>query len=330
MKKIDVYAHMITPRFKDELYKRSPMQSFVRTHEKALSDVETRFRHMDKYEGYVQVITPTGTVPEALKVKDSVFVCQIANDEMAELVSKYPDRFVAAVAALPMNDVNASLKETDRAIKELGMKGVLIYSSINGYPLDRPEYMPLYEKMAAYDLPIWIHPVRGPEVPNYTSEDRDHYLLNSTFGWPYETSLAMARLVFGGVLEKYPGIKFITHHCGGQVPYLEQRIALFYGYGDTPPKVAARRNLKPGKRMEEYFHMFYADTALYGHTPALVLGYSFFGADRLLFASDMPYAGEEGHEVVKTTIDAVDGMTVSGADIKKIYEDNARRLLHLS
>jgi len=326
--KIDIYSHIVTPKFNEALYKVVPRESYMQGRT-ILSDIDSRFRLMDKYDGYKQVLVPSGKPVESLPPQDSVRLAKIANDEMAELVTKYPDRFVAGVATIPMNDMESALRETDRAIKDLKLKGIVISTSVNGKPLDLPEYMPLYEKMARYDLPVWLHPCRGEEVPNYAGEVRDRYMLNGTFGWPYETSLAMGRLVFGGVLERYPGLKIITHHCGGQVPYLEARIASFYGYGDSPPKVEARKRLKPGRPVPEYFHMFYADTALYGNTPALMCGLAFFGKDRLLFGTDMPYAGEVGDEVVNLTIRAIEAMDITNSDKKLVFQGNAGKLLHL-
>ena len=191
----------------------------------ALADLDIRLRAMDKFEGLRQVLA-LGAPPLEYVVspKDAVEMARMANDEMAELVNKYPDRFVAAVASLPMNDVDASLREAERAIKELKFKGIQISSSINGKPLDRPEFLGLYEKMAQYDLPIWLHPARDNNIPDYPDEKFAKYGLFLAFGWPYETTIAMARLVFSGIMEKYPNIKFITHHCGAMLPFFSKRV----------------------------------------------------------------------------------------------------------
>ncbi len=109
---------------------------------------------------------------------------------------------------------------------DLKFKGIQIFSSINGKPLDRDEFMPLYEMMAGYDLPLWIHPARDKTVPDYPDEPYSKFTLFTAFGWPYETTLAMARLVFSGVLEKYPSLKFITHHCGAMLPFFSKRVLL--------------------------------------------------------------------------------------------------------
>ena len=102
---------------------------------------------------------------------DAIELAKIANDEMAELVTKYPDKFIAAVACLPLNDIDAAIKEADRAITQLRFRGVQIFSNINGEPLDAPKFRPLYERMAQHDLPIWIHPWNSPIMGSSAIED---------------------------------------------------------------------------------------------------------------------------------------------------------------
>jgi predicted TIM-barrel fold metal-dependent hydrolase len=249
---------------------------------------------------------------------------------MAELVSKYPDRFVAAIALLPMNDVEAAIEESDRAITELGFRGIYVHSNINGKPLDAPEFLPLFEKMAAYDLPVYIHPWRGNDDPEYSSETESKYAIASTFGWPYETTAAMTRIVFSGLFERFPGLKVVTHHCGGMVSFYEQRIVQHYGqfgskyhdYGDYI------RGLK--KAPIEYYKMFYNDTAIHGNTPALMLAYSFWGAEHLIFGADMPLGDAMfGMRSYAQTIGAIEAMDITEAEKQLILGGNTARLLRL-
>jgi len=172
----------------------------------SLTDLEVRFRIIDKYEGLLQVIT-TGAPPveDVAKPEDAVELAKIANDEMAELVVKYPDKFPAAVACLPMNDMDAALKEVDRSITELGFRGVQVHSDINGKPLDSPEFMPLFEKMTQYNLPILLHPeIRTNQVPDYPNETESYHMIHIIFAWPYRTTVAMTRLAMSGIFEKLP------------------------------------------------------------------------------------------------------------------------------
>jgi predicted TIM-barrel fold metal-dependent hydrolase len=277
---------------------------------------------------------PTGPPVELLaKPGDVVRLVKLYNDEIAHLVEKYPDRFIAAVACLPLNDADAALEEARRAIRELGFKGVLVDSPIYDYsaektkPIDLPEYMPLYEMMSSYDLPIWIHPRREASMADYTTETTSKYFINHCFGWPYETTVAMARLVFSGVLETYPALKLITHHAGAMVPFFADRIVQLYGYQAFHAQAPFMEKLK--KPPIDYFKAFYNDTALYGNPAGLMCAYAFFGSDRLLFGTDMPYDAEQGDQYTRETIHAVKQMNITDLEKEKIFKDNAMTLLHL-
>ena len=327
--KIDVFPHIIPQRYKEALYQKVPGGFFGSAWIDAtptLTNLDARFRIMDQYEGLVQVLTlGNPPVEKVAGPKDAVELAKIANDEMAELVTKYPDRFVAAVACLPMNDVDAALKEIDRAIVELRFRGIQIHTPLNGRPLDSPEFLPLYEKMAHYNLPIWVHPLRDITVPDYAGEDSSKFLVFSIYGWPYETTVAMTRLVFSGIFDKYPNLKVITHHSGGMVPYYAGRIAGFYDHNEMQLNFKHELTRRP----LDYYRMFYNDTAIYRNTPALMCCYAFFGAEHMLFGTDMPYDSQFGLRQVREVIRSVEEMGISNAEKKLIFEDNARRLLRL-
>jgi predicted TIM-barrel fold metal-dependent hydrolase len=329
--KIDIFPHILPIKYKEALYKMAPpgfyIQDVIETLP-TLFDLEHRFRIMDKFEGLMQVLTLSA--PPIEQIGDSrkaVDLAKLANDEMAELVLKYPDRFAAAVAALPMIDMEATLKEVDRSINELKFRGVQINTPINDKPLDSPEFFPLYEKMSQYNLPIWIHPVREANFSDYRTEKRSKYMIFHVFGWPYETAATMTRLVFSGVLEKYPNLKLITHHCGSMIPYLEQRIIGAYDHAEVLRGAKYKQGLT--KCPIEYFKMFYNDTAIYGSTPGLMCAFAFCGADHILFATDFPYDSQFGERYIRQTIQSIEQMNISDKEKKMIFEDNARKLLRL-
>jgi predicted TIM-barrel fold metal-dependent hydrolase len=329
--KIDVFTHVVPEKYKDTLYEILPPGFPIRKiidSIPTLSDLEHRFRIMDKFEDLRQVITlGLPPVEEIADPEKAAELARIANDEMAELVSRYPDRFVAAAACLPMNNMDAALEEVDRAINDLNFRGVQIGTPINDKPLDSPEFMPLYEKMAQHDLPIWIHPGRPGFYSDYKTEDMSKYSVFIIFGWPYETTVAMTRLVFSGVFEKYPDLKIITHHCGAMVPYLQQRIECSYDNARIIQKDNFEENLT--RPPLEYFKMFYYDTAINGNAPGLMCAHAFCGTDHMLFATDVPFDNEYGERFTRQTIEAVDQMGIEESEKKKIFEDNARRLLRL-
>jgi predicted TIM-barrel fold metal-dependent hydrolase len=329
--KIDAYAHISPPKYTEALRQDYPkFYGQILGKVPPLFDMDERFRIMDMYQPLVQVLT-VGPVPplEAFASPEkSVELAKMANDEMAELVLKYRDRFIAAIALLPMNNIEAALKETDRAINELGFRGIYLHSNINGKPLDSPEFMPFFEKMAKYNLPIYIHPWRGDDFADYKTEKTSNYMIASIFGWPYETTAAMTRLVFSGIMEKYPNLKVITHHCGGMVPYYEQRILQHYGFQDKNYGQEAAFLRELAKTPLEYYKMFYNDTAIHGNTPALMLAYHFWGADHLVFGADMPLGDYDlGVRSYRQTISAIEAMDITDDEKKQIFADNARSLL---
>jgi uncharacterized protein len=320
---IDAYAHISPPKYTEFIREKYPvMYNNMLAPCIPLYDMETRFRIMDKFPEIVQVLTigPVPPIEYFANEKQTVELAKMANDEMAELCVKYRDKFVAAIALLPMNNVEAALKETDRAIKDLGFRGIYLHSNINGKPLDAPEFLPLWEKMAKYNLPVYIHPWRPPEFSDYATEKESKYNISGNFGWPYETTVAMTRIIFSGILEKYPNLKIITHHCGGMVSFYAGRIYQHYGlrsYGLT-------------RRPLDYYKMFYADTAIHGNPQALMLAYDFWGPDKLVFGADLPLGDQYfGVRSYRSTINAINAMNIPEEDKQKIFADNAVNILRI-
>jgi predicted TIM-barrel fold metal-dependent hydrolase len=332
---IDVFNHILTPKFTKERDKRvSSRFSSLRFSKyveatPTLLDLDIRFKIMDRYEDLLQILTIASPALETIvEPRDAVELARIANDEIAELVAHYPDRFVTGIACLPMNDIDASIDEIDRTINELRFRGIQLYTDINGKPLDSPEFLPIYEKMASYKLPILLHPRREEITPDYEGEDYSRYRLYSRLGWPHATSMAMMRITCSEILEKFPNLKFVTHHAGGTVPYLITRITLLDDFAEMRlGRMGSERFLS--KRAEDYLRLFYNDTAVYGHTPSLMCAYAFCGAEHLLFATDMPFDSQMGLRLIRETIRSIEEMDIPDSEKRKIFEDNARRLFRL-
>jgi aminocarboxymuconate-semialdehyde decarboxylase len=282
-------------------------------------------------DDYRQVLTLASPPIERISREASAELATIANDGLASLVAGH-DRFVGFVASLPMNDPDASLAEAKRAIDQLGATGVQMFTNVNGRALDHLDFLPVFELMAAYDLPIWVHPARGAEMTDYLDEPRSRYEIWWTFGWPYETSAMMARLVFSGHLDRFPDLKIITHHLGGMAPYFEGRVGpgmdqLGSRTTDEDLGVVLERL---ERRPIDYFRQFYGDTAVFGSAAATRCGLEFFGADHVLFASDSPFDPEQGPGFIRETIRVIDqDLDLPAATREQIYEGNARRMLRL-
>ena len=333
--KIDIFNHIFPKKYFDKMVEVLPGGKDMHKRVRAIPcivDLDERFRIMDKFGEYVQIICLGAPPIEVYGAPPlSTEMAKIANDGMAELVAKYPKRFPGFIASLPMNDPKGLLAEARRAVKELGAVGVQIFSNVLGRPLDKPETMPLFDLMAELDLPIWLHPARGADFPDYKSETKSHYEIWWTFGWPYETSAAMAHLVFAGLFDKHPNLKIITHHLGAMAPYFEGRVGPGWDQlGSRTSDVDYTVLLKSlKKRPVDYFKMFYADTAVFGSMPATNCGLAFFGAEKILFASDSPFDPEKGSAYIRWTIDIIDKLDISKEDRYAIYEGNARKLLKL-
>jgi aminocarboxymuconate-semialdehyde decarboxylase len=297
-----------------------------------LWDLEARLRMLDEFEDYQQVVCLGQPTIESLgDARSTPQLARRANDGMAEICRKHPDRFPAFVASLPMNAPDAAVAEADRAVRELGARGVQVFTNVLGVPLAAPQFRAVFGVMAAQDLPIWVHPIRGPEHADYASETRSEAEVWFTFGWPYETSACMARLIFSGLFDELPGIKIITHHMGGMVPYFAGKIALgreqiFHGELDRDPH-AERCGLR--RQPIDYYRLFYADTATNGSAAAARCGHAFFGTEHCLFGTDAPFDPQGGRYLIRATSEAIDALEISAAERACIYERNVRALLRL-
>ena len=331
--KIDLFCHILPPRYFHRMTAISSKGAYMQKRIREIPvmvDLELRFRMMDLFGDYVQVLSLAAPPIEALAPPEtSAGLARLANESMAEIVAAHPDRFPAFIASVPMNNVEMALAEIDHAVTQLQAVGIQIFTNVNGTALDAPEFAPIFARMAELDRPIWLHPTRTATFSDYASEPKSRFELWWAFGWPYETSIAMARILFAGYFDQFPNLKVITHHMGGMIPYFAGRIGpgldqLGVRTEDEDLTVYLQR-LK--KRPFDYFKMFYADTALFGAPDAMECGLKFFGADQVVFASDFPFDPEKGTFNIRETIKDVDGLPISEADRTKIYEGNALRLM---
>jgi predicted TIM-barrel fold metal-dependent hydrolase len=336
MRKIDIFNHIYPPRYFDRVMTVAPTFKDIGKRMRGvpmLVDLDERFRVMDRFDDYQQVLSIATPPIEVMAAgQDAIDLARAANDGMADLVGRHPDRFPAFVASLPLGDSDAAHAEARRAVDDLGARGIQLFSNINGRPLDRPEYLSLFDVMANYDLPIWLHPYRGADRADYASESRSQFEIWWTFGWPYETSVAMARLVFAGLFDRHPAIKIITHHLGAMAPYFAGRVGPGWDQLGvrTSDEDFGPLKARLTKRPIEYFRMFYGDTALFGAYEATVCGLQFFGPDHVVFASDAPFDPERGPMYIRETIAIVDRLPVDDRAREQIYWRNAAGLLRLT
>jgi aminocarboxymuconate-semialdehyde decarboxylase len=333
--KLDIYNHVMPQKVIDLMREMAPAKGDIVARVGSipmLRDIPARVRMMDEWPGYRQVLTLANPPIEAIAgPADAAVLARLANEELKRICDGWPDRFPAWVASLPLNNVPAALEEMDRAVAE-GARGIQIFTNVAGRPLDDPEFLPVFERAVEHHrVPIWMHPARGADRPDYPGETKSKYEIWQVLGWPYETSVAMARLVFSGMLDRFPEMKIVTHHLGAMIPYFEGRVGpLWDQLGSRTSDEDYTKLLKGmAKRPVEYFRMFYGDTAVGGSRAAIRCGLEFFGADRVLFASDCPFDPEGGPMFIRDTIKAIDSLGLAEEDRRKIYCCNAHRLLGL-
>lgn len=331
--RIDAYTHFVPKRFFDEVLEKGGHADIGKRVREipSIHDLDVRKRIVDSFPDYAQILAYPQPPLEVMakSPEQAEEYAKIINDGFAELCAKESDRFPGWVAQAPLTAPDAGVRECERAIRN-GALGVQIFTNVNGRPLDEPAFEPFFAAMNHLGKPIWMHPARGANFPDYLSEKKSKYEIWWTFGWSYETAAAMARLVFSKVLDKYPNLKIIVHHLGGIVPMLEGRIGP--GWDQIGARTSdedlslVRKSLK--KRPLDYFKQdFYADTAVFGGKPATICGLSFYPLEKILFASDCPFDPEKGPGYIRETINILDSLDMPKADREQIYARNLEKLV---
>lgn len=333
---IDMFAHIRGPKYSNELEK---LTGEVNRFPNPIRDtMEGRFESIEKQcpNGYTSVLsTMMENIP---RVEDEIALCHVANDEYIELCEKYPKYFLSAAALLPTSDMKAAVKEAERALAQLGLKGLLVGTHVTGDLLGHEKMFELYDLASQYDVPIWIHPYhRFPEADF------------SPFDYSCETGKTMMDLSTCGIFEKHPEIKFIVHHGGGVVPLMYPRMkAMYYNSKQHIYDPALSESAEPSKPLFpnerivprrwtaeqgiQYFEnlkRFYFDTAYDGiASDAMELRIKFFGIDKALFSGDFP-GGPTMETSLSDSIKTIEGLSASEKDKQKVYTENAKKLLKL-
>jgi hypothetical protein len=182
---------------------------------------------------------------------------------------------------------------------------------------------------AELDLLVQVHPCRNSSWPDYPAEERSRYEIWWTFGWEYDLSAFMARIVFGGVLERHPTLKLLIHHGGSMIPHFSGRVGPGWDQLGSRTPDHQREDVTGyplSKRPLDYFRMFYADTALFGAAHALRCALEFFGPDRVLFGSDSPYDPEKGPGYIRSAIADLATAGLTDEERAAVFAGNVRRL----
>lgn len=317
---VDFSTHLISPEVGKILVKKPYYAPSTETRGKyqvryppEQADLKVRLGVMERNNIDMQLLSQTTPVLLGFDAGEAATICRLSNDSIAEMCSACPDRFVGC-AIVSLLDVDSALEELDRTVLELGFRCVTISTNQNGRGLDSPEYYPFYERVAKLDIPIFLQPTNWEGYPLVDVETGN---LMGVFGWPFDTSQAVWRLIFGGVLDKFPTLKVVTHHLGGMFPYYKNRVLSY-----------SRLSERLSRSLTSYFEQIYGDTAINGGPmESFMCGYAFFGADRMLFGSDYPFGRES--TIIGDNVQCIKNMPIPEGEKEKILGGNAKRILKL-
>ena len=327
--RIDMFGHGMASRLRNKVLERFPdaypaLANWVDL--EPLFDHKRRIQLLDENAIDVQVLTtpspPLETLYEGQELRD---VTAIANDSMAELAAGSGGR-VRGTVSVPLCDAEFALAEVRRGVETLGLLGPQIFSMSNGVPLDHASLEDFWSELERLDVPAWLHPERRGTIPDYPGETSSLFSLFLVLGWPYETSVAMARLVFSGVLERHPNLNIIVHHAGAMIPFFSTRIAKHYPDGQRLGRIDVPELEGP---IMDGFKRFYVDTAIHGPVSALMCAYEFFGADHMMIGTDMPFGPNNGQDFCELGAHLVDEMPISADERALITEGTAQALCPL-
>jgi aminocarboxymuconate-semialdehyde decarboxylase len=274
-------------------------------------DIEERLKAMDRCGIEMHVLTLTTPSVEREVPEKGVKLAELANDGFSQVVEKYPERF-QAFAALPLQVPEAAAEELERAVKELGLRGGTLMTNVDGKPLDLDEFMPVYEKAVELDVPLFLHPTSP-----INSKAMEDYRLVPILGFGVDTSLAVLRLVFSGVLKKLPRLKLIASHLGGVYPYLRGRIEIGF---EAYPECKVNIDEPPST----YLKKIWMDSIIYDEDVLMsTLAYS--GAEKIVLGSDHP------HQIgdMANAVGRIERLDISDEDKERILWKNAAELLKL-
>ncbi len=264
---------------------------------------------MDKYGIDIGVLSNTGGRIERTGRLRALELCKVLNDAFADAHVKYPRRFMA-FARLPMVDMDDCVRELERCYKQLNMHGVMMPTNVAGKYIDESEFKPFWDALAAGEKPLFLHPANAPCQSNW-----DKYSLHQKILWPTDSTLAISRIAYAGIFDRYPKLKLIGSHLGGMILlYLDR---LNWREGNPVCK----------EEPEQYFKKIYYDTAGPIRAAFIKLVYDTVGAEQILFGADYPHGrGGRDDQFYPMTLKEMEELDIPQADKEKIYYLNAKRL----
>ncbi|HWC98606.1 MAG TPA: amidohydrolase family protein [Candidatus Sulfopaludibacter sp.] len=274
-------------------------------------DIDYREQVLIEHGVATQVVTLTTPGVHVETPQTAVKFAEMVNDAFAEVVRTKHGRF-SALATLPLNDPAASVKELERACRQLGLRGAMLFSNVNGVGLNDDRFLPLYEAANDLGAVMYIHPTHPVGVEAMTD-----FWLMPLVGFLCDTTLAAAKIVFSGIPERFPNIKWALCHMGGAIPYLAERLDRgFHAFSECRAHIP--------QLPTHYLKQFYYDTVNFDKK-SIELAIAFAGTDHILAGSDYPHMIGS----IPQMKESIAGMAISDADKAAIYGGNAARLMGL-
>lgn len=320
---IDCQSHLFFPEVLDMMRKRKneplvyddkgtvflKMGDWLRKVPPHYLDVDAKLASMDASGIEITMLSTNDPGPEWFGA-DGPAVAQLIHDSLAGVIAQHPTRF-RGLCVLPLQNEKAAAEELDRCVKKLGFKGILLYTNLAGAWCDEPQFHWLYARAEELGVPILLHPAKP-----MTTEQVKGYELTSTLGNMFENTIAIARIIASGLLDKHPKLKLVCPHLGGTLPYISGRM-------DHQLTVLKRGPQNLQRKPSDYLRSIYMD--IVSPLPeAMRFALDFSSADRLLFSSDHPWVQP------KEILDPLRSLKLPAADEQKILSGNARQLFGLA
>jgi 2,3-dihydroxybenzoate decarboxylase len=278
-----------------------------------------RLRDMDDSGIAQQILSLTSPGVQIFDAATGTSLAQLSNDYLASAIEKHPDRFHGLAAIAPQDPAEA-VKELERGVRKLGLKGVIVNSHTRGEYLDDPKFWPIFEAAAALNVPIYLHPNTPP--PAMIGPFLERGLDGAIYGFAVETGLHMLRIIVSGVFDRFPGLRMVLGHLGEALPYWLFRIDFMHRAMVAANRYPAVRKLN--RKPSDYFkENIYVTTSGMAWQPPILYAQSVLGVDRVLYAMDYPY------QFVPEEVKVTDELPISEADKRKLYQTNAESLFSL-
>lgn len=298
MMKVDIFAHVLPPRFYQKMLSITPTlpQKFPFIKHPLLTAPNQRNQYLP--EDVYQVISAVNVNPEDyVDPETAAKLCYVGNQEIQSLVENN-DHFIGGIAMLPMNNISAAVQIIENIPHNSDLIGAQLFTRALGQSIADEQFQPIFAAASENKVPLLLHPVFDNRKPDN----------NIVFSWEYEISQAMMQIVQAGIFTKFPSLKVIVHHAGGMIPFFAERINHI-----LPPE------------QSQAFRRFYVDTALLGNSKAIELAVSYFGADHVLFGTDAPL-GIAPAGATDEIIKAIGEANLTSEQQALIFDDNFNRL----